>query len=196
MTDCYSERERPFLERWQRVRDRALGPLFKWLAAHGVTATMLTCASLALGVGGAVVLSLGHYWLALALIALHLALDGLDGPMARHTDSVSASGAWFDAMTDQVVASCTLLALWSLGLGSWLVLLIIAGYTLSTMMALELNRMGRRILWMIRPRLVVYALLPVFFWLWSDLFATLEPILVACTLPQGLWLLWRRIRDE
>ena len=69
------------------------------LAGIGVTANMLTFAGLALGLGGAVAIALGHVWAGLALIVANRVLDGLDGAVARATKP-TALGGYFDIVAD------------------------------------------------------------------------------------------------
>lgn len=86
-------------------------PLRRWLTpvatavarplrhAHPVA---LTLAAGALGIGGALLVAVGHPAGA-ALAAVGVLLDGIDGPVARLTDRESRFGAWLDSTMDRAV---------------------------------------------------------------------------------------------
>lgn len=69
------------------------------LARLGVTANGLTCTGLALGLGGAVAIALGHIGWGLALILANRLCDGLDGAVAR-VRGPSDLGGYFDIVAD------------------------------------------------------------------------------------------------
>ena len=69
------------------------------LARLGVTANGLTCTGLALGLGGAAAIALGHIDWGLALILANRLCDGLDGAVAR-VRGPSDLGGYFDIVAD------------------------------------------------------------------------------------------------
>ena len=69
------------------------------LARLGVTANGLTCTGLALGLGGAAAIALGHIGWGLALILANRLCDGLDGAVAR-ARGPSDLGGYFDIVAD------------------------------------------------------------------------------------------------
>ena len=69
------------------------------LARLGVTANGLTCTGLALGLGGAAAIALGHIGWGLALILANRLCDGLDGAVAR-VRGPSDLGGYFDIVAD------------------------------------------------------------------------------------------------
>jgi phosphatidylglycerophosphate synthase len=69
------------------------------LAGLGVTANALTFGGLALGLGGAAAIALGHVGWGLALIIANRLLDGLDGAVAR-VRGPSDLGGYFDIVAD------------------------------------------------------------------------------------------------
>ena len=69
------------------------------LAGLGVTANALTFTGLALGLGGAGAIALGHVGWGLALIIANRLLDGLDGAVAR-VRGPSDLGGYFDIVAD------------------------------------------------------------------------------------------------
>jgi len=80
----------------RRVFTRLFHPAALWRAAAN-TATLSV-----LAVGVATVAARRDLWLALALLALATALDGVDGALARRAGGPSAGGAWLDLAADLV----------------------------------------------------------------------------------------------
>jgi phosphatidylglycerophosphate synthase len=69
------------------------------LARLGVTANALTFTGLALGLGGAAAIALGHLGWGLALVIANRLADGLDGAVAR-ARGPSDLGGYFDIVAD------------------------------------------------------------------------------------------------
>jgi len=69
------------------------------LARLGVGADQVTVAGFAAGIVGAVLIGLGHFWLALAAIVLGRLADGLDGAVARATRRTDRGG-YLDIVLD------------------------------------------------------------------------------------------------
>ena len=79
--------------------DPPLNALGRALAGAGITANAITFAGLALGLGGAAAIALGHIGWGLALIIANRVLDGLDGAVAR-ARGPSDLGGYFDIVAD------------------------------------------------------------------------------------------------
>src|SRR5436190_22796325 len=97
--DCYSAGERGAMVYWQDLRGWLLAPLLSALTACGVTADHITAASLGCGLLFCPLWlwPVGSPWAkaaALAALALHVLLDGLDGPLARHQHVASRRGSF------------------------------------------------------------------------------------------------------
>lgn len=88
----------PVLRRWI---DPPLDRAGAWLAAHGVSANVLTLGGLAVGLLSVPLLAAGHYKTALVAILLNRLLDGLDGAVARR-GRPSAFGGYLDIFCDMV----------------------------------------------------------------------------------------------
>jgi len=69
------------------------------LARAGISANTLTFTGLAIGLGGAAAIALGHIALGLALIIANRLLDGLDGAVARASQPTPIGG-YFDIVAD------------------------------------------------------------------------------------------------
>lgn len=79
--------------------DPPLNRVGQVLAGLGVTANGLTFTGLALGLGGAAAIALGHIGFGLALICANRLADGLDGAVAR-VRGPSDLGGYFDIVSD------------------------------------------------------------------------------------------------
>lgn len=103
-----------------------IDPPLKRLAARiaqtGLTANQITLIGFCIGLLAFAALAFAWYHLALLLIALNRLIDGLDGAVARHTESEGDFGAYLDIVTDFIFYSGTVLffaigkgemALWS-----------------------------------------------------------------------------------
>lgn len=163
--DCYAEGERGFMDWNQSLRGRMLGPLLQSLDDHGVTPNTLTLLSLVTGLLAALFLPFLKI-LALVFLLLHVLLDGIDGPLARFTGTESKKGSFTDTASDQVVVFAVMLALVSMNAASSLAAMVyVFSYTVVVGFAIIRNRLNIPYSWLIRPRFVVYAWIPVSFWL-------------------------------
>jgi len=79
--------------------DPPLNAAGRALAGVGVSANLLTFVGLAIGLGAAVAIAHGHFWLGLALIVGNRLADGLDGAVAR-ANGPTALGGYFDIVAD------------------------------------------------------------------------------------------------
>ena len=162
--DCYSARERAAMEWTQELRGRWLGPALGWATRLGLRADHVTLASLVAGLAFAplYVARGDHAWFlpsALAALALHVLLDGVDGPLARHQHTASRAGSFTDTCADQVVVTATTLALMTGDtpalhplLGGTYVFL----YTMVVAFAMVRNALDVPYSWLVRPRFWVY----------------------------------------
>jgi phosphatidylglycerophosphate synthase len=163
-SDCYSAGERAAMSWWQDLRAQWLGPLLALLARLGIRPDDLTLVGLVSG------LAFCPLWLwvgqpnwakiaALAVLGLHLILDGLDGPLARHLRIDSRRGSFTDTLADQIVVTATTLTLMSapgVPLNVWVGGTYIFVYSLVVTFAMIRNSLGVPYSWLIRPRIWVY----------------------------------------
>ena len=160
--DCYSAGERGWMEYGQQVRGWWLAPSLRWLTRMRITPDMLTLLSGLCGIAFAPLWVLNQPWPALALLALHVLLDGLDGPLARHQNTASPRGSFTDTFTDQIVVTAVTVAwmvkhatAWTISLGATYIFL----YTLVVAMAMVRNAMAVPYSWLVRPRFFVFTAL-------------------------------------
>lgn len=88
-----------------RVRPRVtrfLEPIGKALAAVGVTPTVMTAIGLGAVIVGSIVIASHALRTGAVIVLVGSLLDGLDGSIARASDSVTARGAFLDAVFDRM----------------------------------------------------------------------------------------------
>lgn len=166
VADCYSAGERGWMTSWQQGRARVLEPLLSLLSRQRISADALTILSLASG------LAFAPLWFisrpaALAMLALHVLLDGIDGPLARFQQTASRRGSFTDTMADQaVVTAVTLTLMLDQVAGILPGGLYIFVYALVALFAMIRNALAAPYSWLVRPRFVIYAWIMVECWLW------------------------------
>lgn len=177
VADCYSADERGWMLATQRWRSRVFAPLLVLLARSGATPNSLTGLSLVCGVAFCP-LWLVHRGAACACLVLHVLLDGLDGPLARHVGSASRRGSFTDTMSDQCVVTAVTLTLMADGVvGNVPGGLYVFLYALVVGFAMIRNALAAPYSWVVRPRFVVYAWLPVEMLAWPG---TINGLLWIC----------------
>ena len=161
VADCYSAGDRKLMVLSQRIRGWLLTPFLVLLQRCRITANGLTLISLVVGLAFGPMLFVNRP-LALALLLLHVALDGLDGPLARHTGTASPRGSFSDTVVDQIVVAATTTALIIYGTVHILPgVLYLFTYTLVIAFSLARNALATPYTWLVRPRLFVYAMIPL-----------------------------------
>lgn len=163
--DCYSSGERGFMQWGQDLRARLFLPVLVQLDRKGFNADYLTILALLFGLvaGAALVIS---KVLGLLLLLLHVVLDGLDGPLARYQHKDSNRGSFTDTMSDQIVIAAVMAALLHLHAVSVLPAIVyVMSYTIVVGFAFVRNALKIPYSWLFRPRFIIYAWLPVEFWL-------------------------------
>ncbi len=167
--DCYSAGERAAMVWGQELRAWWLGPLLRGLAWCGVAPDQVTLASLAVG------LAFCPLWLwpgspawskpaALVALLLHVLLDGLDGPLARHLGVASRRGSFTDTLADQMVVTASTLALMATpqpAASIWPGGLYLFLYSVVVGFAMLRNALGVPYSWLVRPRFWVYGWIAV-----------------------------------
>jgi phosphatidylglycerophosphate synthase len=99
-----------------------LAPTLDRIAARldrrGITPGGLTAAGLLTGLGSAGAAAAQLWWPALVLWLLSRALDGLDGPLARHRGSTDPYGGYADIVADFTVYGAFVVGM-AFGTGQW-----------------------------------------------------------------------------
>lgn len=195
--DCYSAGERRAMVWTQDLRAWFFRPLLVIAERYGVTADHVTLASLLSGLAFCPLYLLpepGAGWarpLALAALAAHVLLDGLDGPLARHLGIASRRGSITDTFADQIVVTATTVALMVVAapvVTGWVGALYLVTYALVVAFAMVRNALGVPYSWLIRPRFWVYAWIAVDLYVvtgWMDLVLLLFTAVLAAKLISG-----------
>ena len=194
---CYSGGESRFMAWSQTWRGALLRPLLDRLAGAGLCANHVTVLSLLAGLGFVPALLDERPALALGLLLLHVLLDGLDGPLARHRCQASDRGSFTDTMADQVVVTASTLAAIHAGhAAAWSGGLYLFLYTLVVAFALVRNALGEPYSWLFRPRFLVFAWFAVEFYWWPgslDVILWIASALLAVKAVSGFWKVRRRL---
>ncbi len=164
--DCYSGGERAWMERGQALRARMLGPVLHWMGTRGVRPDHLTLLSLAAGLSFCPLWFWSPPW-ALVALWMHVILDGIDGPLARHLGIESSRGSFTDTMADQTVVTASTIALIYAGAAAPVAgSLYLYTYVLVVALAMARNALSIPYAWLVRPRLIVYGWIALDWLLW------------------------------
>jgi phosphatidylglycerophosphate synthase len=177
---CYSEEEGEFMRRSQHLRAELLRPLLATLARLHVSPNHLTLFSLLAGLAFCPVFLWCSKLAAFGLLLLHVLLDGLDGPLARHTQRASNRGSFTDTAADQIVVAFSTLTMIHAGYtGAWPGGLYLFCYSLVVVFAMVRNALAIPYSWLVRPRFLVYGWMPVEVYIWRG---SLEVVLWLLTI--------------
>jgi len=86
------------------VIDRILDPLGRFLMRRNVTATNVTIIGFGFGLGAAIAVVFGAFWIAAMLIVINRICDGLDGAIARQA-GLTDFGGYLDIVLDFIFYS-------------------------------------------------------------------------------------------
>jgi phosphatidylglycerophosphate synthase len=160
----YSDEEVRWLGPWQKIRQVALGPIALVLSRLGLSANMLSIASVLCGLGF-FLLATFQFDIAFWLLVASILCDGLDGVEARLTKTNTARGAFTDMFCDQVVVAFSVAGLaWKELINPVLGILFVYVYTaLVTFLVLhKLQRVSSAGL--VRPsRMLLYTAIGLYF---------------------------------
>ncbi len=156
--DCYSAGEREWMEYGQQLRGRILRPFLSAMTKVRVRPDHLSLLSLIIGMAFVPCWHLGYGWLAVLALLLHVAVDGLDGPLARFQSVASPRGSFTDTFCDQLVVSAVTVSLMVVPPG--LSIYAGAGFLVlySGVIAIAMVRSSLQIpySWLVRPRFFLY----------------------------------------
>lgn len=184
--DCYSDREREGMERYQSLKANILHPVLRQLTSRRVTPDLVTVIAGMIGLGFIPFWLMQQKLIALGFLLIHVLLDGLDGALARYQNKASPRGSFTDTFVDQIVVTGVAI--------SWMVVApttgnIVAGslfsvcYASVIALAMARNAMGVPFPILIRPRYFVYAAIALDGLISTD--ATFYVLLVADVLLAG-----------
>ncbi len=162
----YSAGEQAIMDMSQQLRGQIFIRLLRTCVQCGITPNQLTYLSLGMGIAFCGLFGISPA-IALPLLALHVLLDGLDGPLARYTGKASNQGSFTDSTADQLVVAFSTITLMHAGVigvlpgGLYLFL-----YTLVVVFAMIRSSLAIPYKWVVRPRFVVYSwfLIEIYVW--------------------------------
>lgn len=161
--DCYSAGERAWMEYGQELRGRVCAPWLSLLTRFRVRPDHLTVLSLAFGVAFGPLWYLEREWLAVTSLWIHVAVDGLDGPLARFQRTASPRGSFTDSFCDQLVVSTVTIMLMvgtpKLSVFAGAIFLVLYAGVLA--IAMVRNTLQIPYSWLIRPRFFLYLAIPL-----------------------------------
>ena len=103
---------------------------------------------------------------------MHVLLDGIDGPLARHLGVASPRGSLTDSFVDQIVVTATTITVMSAcpeQLSVWAGGTYIFAYTLVMAFAMVRNALKVPYSWVVRPRFFVYLAMLVEFTVYPNI---------------------------
>lgn len=165
----YSEVEERILGPWQRIRQRLLAPIAMVLSRLGISADMLSFASVLFGVGF-FLLAPSHFAIAFWLLVASVICDGLDGVEARLKGTNTARGSFTDAFCDQLVVAFSVAGMaWKGLIHPVLAIIFVYIYT-ALVTFLMLHRLLGVSSWgIVRPsRMLLYAAIALYFFFHID----------------------------
>jgi len=187
----YSDVEELVLGPWQRMRQRFLSPIAFVLARLGISADMLSFASVVLGIGFFLYAPF-QFTVAFWFLIASLVCDSLDGVEARLTGTNTVRGSFTDVFCDQLVVAFTVAGMaWKGLIHPALAVIFVSVYT-SLVMFLVLHRLLRvSSFGVVRPsRMLLYAAIALYFFFHIDLLNYLL-LVYLLTLPLVFWSFWR-----
>jgi phosphatidylglycerophosphate synthase len=159
----FAEREQAAQARFRMARDQWLGPIVRTCLRAGISAEMVSGAALGMlvpfGIGLWTASPVAAAVLVIGGLLLHVALDGLDGPLARAAGTAGPAGAFTDMCLDHVgfLIVATLLA--AAGrLDGAAACLYVSTYTVSVVCVIILNLLQRPLRYVLRTKYAFYFL--------------------------------------
>ena len=198
MNDSYSSLERKFLAPARRVVRAFFAPIVRVLVALRVSPNAVSFSQVILG---AVVVALmpTQPRVAFVLFVVAIALDGVDGALARATNRVTKFGALFDQYCDHIreVTVVAGLALYG-ALNPFLAGIYGITYPAFNLTLYLCNHYRTPLPFAIKSYLIVYPALLAYLWFGAnflDAAVALSIVLMALAIVVGLWRL-RSVMDQ
>ncbi len=182
-------------------RDEMLRGWSAWFMARNIMAKHLTLLSFILMLAFFPLFFRLKWWPAALLTVLaHIMLDALDGPLARHSETASQSGALADMLND--ISGMAIVGLTLIFLGNesnpGLVATYIVVYLYLTIFVVVLNLTGTQLPWIIRTKYFLFLFVFMKYWFEIDvlqIFLAVSIIYMAAHSAFAVIRLFRRL-DE
>jgi phosphatidylglycerophosphate synthase len=111
-------------EEHKKTGRKILSPITSIAVRLGITANILTIASLPFSIIAGYFFSQGHRWLGGVFLLLVGLMDTIDGEVARKTGKISKYGAFLDSVTDRIAEFFIFLGFFLYYTESWISVLI------------------------------------------------------------------------
>lgn len=151
------------MEYGQQLRARLLAPFLGLMTKLRITPDHITILSFLFGIAFAPLWHSEIGWLAVCALWIHVALDGIDGPLARFQNSASPRGSFTDSFCDQLVVSAVAISLMTgkpeLSIPAGSIFLVV--YTGVLAISIVRNSLQIPYSWLVRPRLILFLAIPV-----------------------------------
>jgi archaetidylinositol phosphate synthase len=159
----FAESEQAGQEHFQKIRDGLFGPLVRFLVRCRVSADLVSLLSLLQLVPFGYLLltaeNAQQVGIASVFVWLHVALDALDGPIARATGTAGPAGAFTDMCVDHSGMLITMCLLTAAGLvDPTAAVAYVSSYTVAVGFTIWLNMIGQPFKLVIRTKYMLYAL--------------------------------------
>lgn len=173
----FAESEQAGQKRFQKIRDALFGPLVRLLIRCRVTADLISLLSLLQLVPFGYLLltaeNTQQVGIASIFVWLHVALDALDGPIARSTGTSGPAGAFTDMCVDHSGMLVTICLLTAAELVNPAVAVAYASsYTVAVAFTIWLNMIGQPFRLVIRTKYLLYGLITAYGIFGENLIAT------------------------
>lgn len=163
----FAESEQAGQNRFQKIRDAVFGPLVRLLIRCRVTADLISLLSLLQLVPFGYLLltaeNTQQVGIASIFVWLHVALDALDGPIARSTGTSGPAGAFTDMCVDHsgmLITTCLLTA--AKLIDPAVAVAYASSYTVAVTFTIWLNMIGQSFKLVIRTKYLLYALVTAY----------------------------------
>lgn len=158
----FCKEECRYMESFRKARIRLLAPLAEKIVRTSVSANMVSVVGLLMAFGFAAAAG-SHPVTALAFLAVHVLLDGLDGPIAAAAGSDGHRGALVDILCDHTGMIVVVAGLVYQGLadGVWGIVYVYL-YTVMIAFTVARNALGMKPRIVVRSKYVVYVLFAVY----------------------------------
>ncbi len=187
----YSDEEVLVLGPWQQMRQRLLAPIAFVLSRLGISADMLSYASVLLGMGFCL-LAPFQFAIAFWLLVASVICDGLDGVEARFTHTNTTRGSFTDVFCDVAVVGLVIAGLaWKGVIHPALAVLFVYSYTALAIFLVLHRMLAVSSAGILRPsRMVFFAAIALYFFWRIDLLNALL-LLYLLALPLLCLSFWR-----
>lgn len=178
--------ERPYFRAMSAFRYSLFGPFLTPLARLGIRADHITGASFfVILVGFPLLYGARQYGLAFWVLALHILLDGLDGPMARLEGSKgSGHGALMDMTNDVTGMVVVIITASFFGPIPWFLgATYVITYLYLSIFAVAQNLLGIRYAYVVKTKYTIYVLLLI--WWLTDV-ELVSPVMALATVYMGV----------